>query len=1068
VLQVRLLGELEVEAAGHAISAPASRRAWELLAWLALNPGEHPRSAVAARFWPDVLDSSARASLRSAAWALRRALGADGEDALVAGRDRIGLRCATDVAAFEAHIGADEPQAAIALCRGPLLADFDEDWVLEARDAHNERVGATLARLAAAASSPDEAVGWARRRLALDPLDEQAARELMRRMVDAGDRAGALAVATRLAERLRSGLGLAISAQTRELVAEIRAAEAGPAVQPRAEIRAAEAAPVVQPRAAPEGAPTAQPLIGRDDALAQLTDTWAHVRDGRGAVAVLSGEGGIGKTRLADELLTRAGAESGLTASCAALDLRGAPPFGMWAELLSALGRELPYVPVEATWPEELARIAPALPRLLGRAAPATPDVAAADVARARLFEAAVELLAHATTERPLVLLFEDVHLADDPSLELCSYVARRIATLPVLLVLTRRMAPRRDDVEALLLAALSRGVRTVELDLQPLSRAQVESLVTAIGALAAPLREQVIAAADGNPLLVIESARAALRGDEGPPSSLRAAVRAAVAPLPPPARRVTELAAVAARDLDRAELASLSHPSAVLAALDCGLLQSVDGRLGFRHALLREAVYAALDDAQRCTLHETLATTLDRRAAEAARHLVLAGRHDLAAGKLLQAAAEATRATAFAQAAAFQEEACRLAPDDPAPLLALAESYAVLGRRDPAAAALEAALERLDPSAHVARADALLHSARWYRGSLCDPTRGGDAARRGLDALGADDPQTRETRFELLAIRAWSQVTTAGADAAEATVADLERLGLDLEGHPLLRHHLDTVRGFALIARGQLAEAETVLVKSGEDGEQAGRPDLAYSGWANAACAAAGGAVASADAEALKRAMSYTDHAITLTRGLPTIELQLHGMRGYLLSRLGRREDARAAADAGIELAERIGAPHLCALAAHDAGLLALAAGDDERAAELLATALAGDAAIIRADVRLRRAAALARCGRPDEADAEIRAATQEPMRRSYRPAAMVARMAFAQGLSARARGDHALAERRLQESAEHWRRLAGPDGYAADHLGSLVDLGRPPVVGVLDPAYELARIEEELHAHV
>jgi predicted ATPase len=194
--------------------------------------------------------------------------------------------------------------------------------------------------------------------------------------------------------------------------------------------------------------------------------------------------------------------------------------------------------PVDATWPEDLARIAPALPRLLGRAAPATPDVAA-DMARARLFESAVELLAHATAERSLVLLFEDVHLADDASLELCSYVARRIAALPVLLILTRRMTPRRDEVDALRLAALARGVGTCELDLQPLSRAQVESLVSTVGPLAAPLKEQVITAADGNPLLVLESARAALRGDEGP-RRLRCARRSVPRSPPSPSPRAT------------------------------------------------------------------------------------------------------------------------------------------------------------------------------------------------------------------------------------------------------------------------------------------------------------------------------------------------------------------------------------------------------------------------------------------------------------------------------------------------------------------------------------------------
>src|SRR3954453_17772123 len=99
MVRVELLGELTVRAGGRTIEPPRSRRAWSLLAWLALHPGEHPRGAVAARFWPDVLDSSARASLRSAAWALRRALRTD--EALIAGRDRIGLRCETDLAYFD-------------------------------------------------------------------------------------------------------------------------------------------------------------------------------------------------------------------------------------------------------------------------------------------------------------------------------------------------------------------------------------------------------------------------------------------------------------------------------------------------------------------------------------------------------------------------------------------------------------------------------------------------------------------------------------------------------------------------------------------------------------------------------------------------------------------------------------------------------------------------------------------------------------------------------------------------------------------------------------------------------
>src|SRR5215217_213634 len=124
MLRVQLLGELQAEAGGAAVGPPPSRRAWSLLGWLALHPGDHARGTVAARFWPDVLDTSARASLRSATWNLRQALGPGAQDALVADRDRVGLRCETDLAAFDALLVAGDLRGAAALGDGPVLADF--------------------------------------------------------------------------------------------------------------------------------------------------------------------------------------------------------------------------------------------------------------------------------------------------------------------------------------------------------------------------------------------------------------------------------------------------------------------------------------------------------------------------------------------------------------------------------------------------------------------------------------------------------------------------------------------------------------------------------------------------------------------------------------------------------------------------------------------------------------------------------------------------------------------------------------------------------------------------------
>src|SRR4051794_15820397 len=538
MLRVRVLGELQADVDGVAVAPPASRRAWSLLAWLALHPGEHARGTVAARFWPDVLDASARASLRSALWELRKALGVDG--ALLAGRERIALRCETDLGEFEACLAAGRLEQAVALHRGPLLAGLDDDWVLEARDELAERLGSAYARLAAAAT-PAEGVGWARRRLQLDPLDEDAARELMRRQAAAGDRAGALGTYDRLSDRLRESLGLAPSHQTRTLAGALR------------ETQAPAAAHVEGP-----------PLIGRGAELAALGALWSQVRACRGGVAVLSGEGGLGKTRLAAELLALARAESARAGRCNAI--AGGPPFAPWIELLAGLARELEPPPAESQWLQELGRLAPSLPRRLGRARGSPADVPA-ELAPPRLFEAAVELAEYATADRPLVLLFDDVHVADAPTLELAAYLARRIESMPVLIVLTRRTVPRRDEVDALAHAARGRGVAVLELELRPLPRAELEALISAVTALDAPARERVIAAADGNPLLALESARAPAAGDRGPPASLRGAVRAAIAGLAAPAREVAELAAVAGRPLDRLEVSTLARAEDVLAA---------------------------------------------------------------------------------------------------------------------------------------------------------------------------------------------------------------------------------------------------------------------------------------------------------------------------------------------------------------------------------------------------------------------------------------------------------------------------------------------------------------------
>ncbi|MDQ4081939.1 MAG: hypothetical protein M3123_03500, partial [Actinomycetota bacterium] len=230
MLRVRLLGGVALEVDGRAAEAPASLRLRSLLAFLAFHPGMQARSRLAARFWPEVLDASARGSLRNALLELRRALAPDAERYLVTTRDAVGLgpedELWVDVREFERATSEGRLGDALALGDEELLPELDDDWVFEAREAHTHALAGLLERMAAEAEAEEEldaAIEYARRLVSLDPLAEDPARRLMRLLAAAGERAAALGVYERLRERLRTELRMAPSAATRELAEGVQA-----------------------------------------------------------------------------------------------------------------------------------------------------------------------------------------------------------------------------------------------------------------------------------------------------------------------------------------------------------------------------------------------------------------------------------------------------------------------------------------------------------------------------------------------------------------------------------------------------------------------------------------------------------------------------------------------------------------------------------------------------------------------------------------------------------------------------------------------------------------------------
>ncbi len=1073
MLEIRVIGELQVRIAGQRAELPASRRARSLFGWLAAHPGRHPRSRLAGLFWPDVLDASARASLRSAIWALRSTVGPDLGSYLAADRDTVALAgddLRVDLREVRRLIARGEPEAALALCNGELLQELDDDWVIEARAEFDREIAAALSGLierCRVAGDP-AALEWARRRAALCPLDESAGADLIRALIDAGEAPAALEAFARLQQRLATELGVPVSAATSALVEPLRPTDA-PSVP-----------------AATASSTANSSLVGRERQFAQLSRAWQAARAGAGTAVLLEGEGGIGKTRLVEELQAAArGASPGITTIAAtAAAGPGAPgPFTIWTEALCDLASVTGQPPRDQAWVAELAKIAPALGYREG-IRPRRRPAGDPRLEHVQLCEAVVQFLAWSSRRSPLLLALEDLHLADTASLELIAYAGRRLGRLPVLLVLTRRHLPGRQDLDAVLGALRSRGALATQIRVERLTDDAIRQLVRSTADLPEATVGQIVQLAAGSPLLAAETARAASAqpGDLDPgdlTAGMTGAVRLATGRLSRPARVFVEFAATAGRDLDRSEVAALPLPNparAAAEALGSGLLRTDDGRTGFRHALLSGAVYQEIPDPIRARLHAELAQLLRKpgprrsisragpRAAEIARHLRLAGQDEQAVSYLVRAAQDARGLAAMAETAGFLTEALQIGPGDPELLVELAEVEAFRGLLDDSDRAFDRALEQIAPQDAGALISAWLRRGRWLRGGVCHPRESRRSYQNALDVLDRDPGYDRAARAEALAGLAWAEAVAGDPAAVDELLAETDRILDGSSPGDLLAHDIGVARGHALIRVGQFTGSFGPLIAASAAAGRAGRPDMAYSCLSNAASAAAA-------AGEFGRALDFADRCLPLVvpNGLLRLSVYAQTARSAILRRVGRLPEARRACEAAAGYADRVGLPELDGLVSQERGLLGLAAGEPAAAVAELTRALDLCAPVSRAATRLRLAEAFVLAGQPDWAEAALRHVAFEPVSPSDFPATLVAHMSRVQGLVASARGDAALAERRLAESLAAWQRITRTQDSrqtGAGYVASLIDLGLPPVCSLVEPARELARVEAELSA--
>jgi DNA-binding CsgD family transcriptional regulator len=560
-------------------------------------------------------------------------------------------------------------------------------------------------------------------------------------------------------------------------------------------------------------------FVGRDVELAALAEIFSRAAGGRGACIVVAGEAGVGKTRLVSE--AAAGARGRglvvLIGRSTPTD-RVSPLRPLGEALLDGLrDRRRPDDPV-------LAPYLPALGTLVPHwaADPTFPAVPPPPVA---LAEAMLRVLRWLSRGRGALLVLEDMHWADRETLAVLEYLADHVAAFPVAVVLTARSD---EPGTSGLSSVVSRDAP--RLHLAPLADSEVAAMAAAcLGLDAAP--EAILAGlrwnAGGLPLLVED-----LIGVAGHPGPMRYAeiISSRLAGLDAGARGLVEAAAVLGTEVDAALLGQVcSLPpkalsDAVTAARVSGLLMPVDGRLAFRHALVRELVLAQLDPRDLAGLCRRAAETLEASMAgpgavsERLGELWIQGGEPRRAVAALRRASRAARAAgATAAGEALVRRALAVAPPDLAgPLrLELLELLAAAGRIDDLSAVGAQALDDLahDPDL-TAAVHLLLARAAVGAGVPAEAGQHLDAA-SGLGILGPRRiAQVRIVRAAAVIAGASAERLALSARLAEQAVAAAAEVGdpeLSCEALELLAMSLRPrdLTAAARVLRRELAVAE-------------------------------------------------------------------------------------------------------------------------------------------------------------------------------------------------------------------------------------------------------------------
>ncbi len=625
--RIELLGNFQISAGTGPITTLNTSRLQALLAFLILRRGiPQSRKQLAFLFWPDSSDDQARTNLRTLLHRLRTAL-PQADKFLTLEQQRVEWQaeapCTLDVVDFEAALTEQVDdreevrsalERAVRLYKGDLLPDCYDEWILPERERLKQlAINALeqLMNLLEANRDYSAAISYGRQLLRLDLLHEPAYLSLMRLYAAQGDRPGALRIYHTYSTILRDELG----------------AEPGPAIVTSYEqlLSSNETSQIPVPAAGTEGT-----LVGRNPEWARLQAAWQGTVKGRPRMLILSGEAGIGKTRLAEELLLWARRQGAMTATAPCYAAEGDLAYAPVVEWLNSETVQPGLARLDKIWLGEIARL---LPELLARYPDLPhPGPLTASWQRRRLFEALA--LAVLGNERPMLLMIDDLQWCDQDTLEWLHFLLRYKSQARLMVIGTvRAEETQAGNSLTLLLDQLRSSNQLTEIELAALTLTESATLAEQLTGRPFPAEalSGLYLETEGNPLFVVEMIRAGFPNGvklepgnpfeskvNSLPPGMQAVITHQLNQVALGSREVLRLAAVIGRSFTFKvlERAAEGDQDTLLRGLEDLWQRQIVREQGaesyyFSHDKLRAVAYSELSRARRRVLHRRVAEAL-------------------------------------------------------------------------------------------------------------------------------------------------------------------------------------------------------------------------------------------------------------------------------------------------------------------------------------------------------------------------------------------------------------------------------------------------------------------------